>query len=43
MCEEARPLSQVWGGELTTSSGYEVAGQPNHHHIITLMQDCNPA
>jgi hypothetical protein len=39
--EEARPLSQVRGRgcELTTSSGYEVAGLPQHHHIITLMQD----
>jgi hypothetical protein len=30
MCDEARQLSQVGGGELTTSSEYEVAGQPHH-------------
>jgi hypothetical protein len=25
------------------SSGYEVAGPPHHHHIITSMQDSIPA
>ncbi len=41
-CDKARPLNQVWGGELTTSSGYEVAEPPHHHHIIARMQDCIP-
>jgi hypothetical protein len=41
-CDEARPLSQVWGVEPTTSLGYEVAEPPHHHHIIAGMQDCIP-
>ncbi len=41
-CDKARPLSQVWGVEPNTSSGYEVAEPPHHHHIIAKMQDCIP-
>ncbi len=41
-CDEARPLSQVWGVEPNTSLGYEVAEPPHHHHIIAWMQDCIP-
>jgi hypothetical protein len=41
-CDKARPLSQVWGVEPNTSSGYEVAEPPHHHHIIARMQDCIP-
>ncbi len=39
-CDKARPLSQVWGVEPYTSSGYELAEPPHHHHIIAGMQDC---
>jgi hypothetical protein len=42
MCDEAKPLSQVWGVEPNTSLGYEVAEPPHHHHTITRMQDCIP-
>ncbi len=42
MCDEARPLSQVWGVEPNTSTGYELAEPPNHHHIIARIQDCIP-
>jgi hypothetical protein len=38
-CDKARPLSQVWGVEPNTSSGYEVAEPPHHHQIIAGMQD----
>ncbi len=41
-CNKARPLSQVWGFEPNTSSGYEVAEPPHHHQIIVGMQDCIP-
>ncbi len=41
-CDDARLLSQVWGVEPNTSSGYEVAEPPHHHHIIAGMQDCIP-
>jgi hypothetical protein len=41
-CDKARPLSQVWGVEPNTSSGYEVAEPPHHHQIIAGMQDCIP-
>ncbi len=41
-CDETRPLSEVWGDEPNTSSGYEVAEPPHHHHIIVGMQDCIP-
>ncbi len=41
-CDKARPLSQVWGVEPNTSSGYEVAEPPHHHQIIIGMQDCIP-
>ncbi len=41
-CDEARPLSQVWGVEPNTSLGYEVAEPPHHHHTIKGMQDCIP-
>ncbi len=40
--DKARPLSQVWGVEPNTSSGYEVAEPPYHHQIIVRMQDCIP-
>ncbi len=36
-CDKARPLSQVWGVELNTSSEYEVAEPPHHHHTIAGM------
>ncbi len=41
-CDEAGSLSRVWGVEPNTSSGYEVAEPPHHHHIIARMQDCIP-
>ncbi len=41
-CDEARLLSQVWGVEPNTSSGYEVAEPPHHHHTIAGMQHCIP-
>ncbi len=31
-CDKAKPLSQFWGVEPNTSSGYEVA-EPPHHHL----------
>jgi hypothetical protein len=39
---KARPLSQIWGIEPNTSSEYEVAEPPHHHHIFAGMQDCIP-
>ncbi len=33
-CDNARPLSQVWGIEPNTSLGYELAEPTHHHHII---------
>ncbi len=42
-CDEARPLSQVWGVDPNTSMEYELAEPPNHHHIIAGMQDCIPS
>ncbi len=41
-CDKARPLSQVWGVEPNTLSGYEVTEPPYHHQIIARMQDCIP-
>ncbi len=41
-CDEARPLSQVWGVEPNTSLGYELAEPLHHHHIIAGMQDWIP-
>ncbi len=41
-CDKAKPLSQVWGVEPNTSSGYELAEPTHHHHIIAGMQDYIP-
>ncbi len=41
-CEQARPLSQVWGVDPNTSLGYELAKPTHQHHIIAGMQDCIP-
>jgi hypothetical protein len=40
--DQARPLSQVWGVEPNTSSGYELAEPSHYHHLIAGMQDCIP-
>ncbi len=42
MGDQARPLSQVWGVEPNTSSGYELAKPTHHLHLIAGMQDCIP-
>ncbi len=39
-CDKARLLSQVWGVEPNTSSGYELAEPTHHLHLIVRMQDC---
>ncbi len=41
-CDKARPLSQVWGADPTTSSGYELAEPTHYHHLIAGVQDCIP-
>ncbi len=37
--DQARPLSQIWGVEPNTSSGYELAKPTHHLHLIVGMQD----
>ncbi len=41
-CDKARPLSQVWGVEPNTLSGYELARPTHHLRLIAGMQDCIP-